>query len=48
MVFLGVMTDADQIHAPEREAPVALLLKGCEAVAHLWRELAGLGRSGVR
>ena len=48
LVFLGVMTDADQIHAPNESAPVELLLKGCEAVAHLWRELAALGRSGVR
>lgn len=48
LMFLGVMTDADQIHAPNESAPVALLLKGCEAVAHLWRELAALGRSGLR
>ena len=47
LVFLGVMTDADQIHAPNESAPVPLLLKGCEAVAHLWRELAALGRSGL-
>ena len=48
LVFLGVMTDADQIHAPNERAPVDLLLKGCEATAHLWRELARLGRSGLR
>ncbi|MET3803919.1 acetylornithine deacetylase/succinyl-diaminopimelate desuccinylase-like protein [Nakamurella sp. UYEF19] len=48
LVFLGVMTDADQIHAPNESAPVSLLLKGCEAVAHLWRELADLGRAGLR
>ncbi len=47
LVFLGVMTDGDQIHAPDERAPVALLLKGAEAVAHLWRELAAVGRSGM-
>jgi acetylornithine deacetylase/succinyl-diaminopimelate desuccinylase-like protein len=48
LVFLGVMTDDDQIHAPNEKAPVSLLLKGCEAVAHLWRELADLGRQGLK
>jgi acetylornithine deacetylase/succinyl-diaminopimelate desuccinylase-like protein len=47
MVFLGVMTEDDQIHAPNEKAPLALLRKGCEAVAHLWRELAALGRQGL-
>ncbi|GGM07985.1 M20/M25/M40 family metallo-hydrolase [Nakamurella endophytica] len=47
VVFLGVMTDEDRIHAPDERAPVELLLKGCEAVAHLWRELAALGRAGL-
>jgi acetylornithine deacetylase/succinyl-diaminopimelate desuccinylase-like protein len=47
IVFLGVMTDQDQIHAPDERAPVALLLKGAEAVAHLWRDLAQVGRSGL-
>ncbi|WP_051264873.1 M20/M25/M40 family metallo-hydrolase [Nakamurella lactea] len=47
MVFLGVMTDDDQVHAPNERAPLALLRKGCEAVALLWRELAELGRTGL-
>jgi acetylornithine deacetylase/succinyl-diaminopimelate desuccinylase-like protein len=47
LVFLGVMTPSDQIHAPDERAPVTLLLKGAEAVAHLWRELAAVGRSGM-
>lgn len=47
MVFLGVMTDDDQIHAPDERASVALLLKGAEAVAHLWRELAAAGRAAL-
>ena len=48
LVFLGVMTEEDQIHAPNEKAPVALLLKGAEAVAHLWEELSRLGRDGLR
>ena len=40
LVFLGVMTDDDQIHAPDESARVDLLLRGCEAVAYLWSELA--------
>ncbi len=47
LVFLGVMTEQDQIHAPNEKAPVALLLTGAEAVAHLWRGLADLGREGL-
>lgn len=45
MIFVGVMTDEDQIHAPDERASVDLLLKGAEATAHLWRELAAAGRS---
>lgn len=48
MVFIGVMTPDDQIHAPNEKAPLALLQKGCEAMAHLWRELADVGRSQLR
>lgn len=47
MVFLGVMTPTDQIHAPDERAEVPLLLKGAEATAHLWQELARLGRAGL-
>ena len=47
LIFLGVMTDEDQIHAPDESARVDLLLRGSEAVAHLWRELAALGRDGL-
>jgi acetylornithine deacetylase/succinyl-diaminopimelate desuccinylase-like protein len=47
MIFVGVMTDDDQIHAPDERAPVSLLLKGAEAVAHLWRELAAAGRAAM-
>lgn len=48
MVFIGVMTPEDQIHAPNEKAPLALLQKGCEAMAHLWRELAAVGRKQLR
>lgn len=45
MIFVGVMTDDDQIHAPGESASVDLLLRGAETVAHLWRELALVGRA---
>ena len=48
LIFVGVMTDDDQIHAPNEKAPVDLLRRGCEAVAHLWRELSEVGRAGLR
>lgn len=47
LIFLGVMTDDDRIHAPDERAPVDLLLKGAEAVALLWRELAAVGRAAL-
>ncbi len=47
LVFLGVMTDDDQIHAPDERAPLDLLVKGAESVAHLWRELAAVGRNAL-
>lgn len=48
MIFVGVMTDDDQIHAPDERADVSLLLKGAESIAHLWRELAAVGRAALR
>ncbi len=47
LVFVGVMTDEDRIHAPDERASVSLLLKGAEAIAHLWRELGTLGRDAL-
>lgn len=47
MIFLGVMTDDDRIHAPDERAPLNLLLRGAEAVALLWRELASIGRAAL-
>lgn len=40
LMFLGVGLPTDRIHAPDEHAVVPLLLKGAEAVAYLWDELA--------
>jgi acetylornithine deacetylase/succinyl-diaminopimelate desuccinylase-like protein len=40
LVFVAVGLDSDRIHAPNEKADTALLLKGAEAVAYLWEELA--------
>ncbi len=44
VVFIGVMTDTDQIHAPNENARLDPLRRGCTAIGHLWSELAGLDR----
>jgi len=40
LVFLAVGLDTDRIHAPNERVDMALLLKGAEAAAYLWDELA--------
>ena len=40
LVFIAVGLNSDRIHAPNEKADMAMLLKGAEAVAHLWDELA--------
>jgi acetylornithine deacetylase/succinyl-diaminopimelate desuccinylase-like protein len=40
LVFVGVGLDSDRIHAPNERVEMALLLKGAEAAAYLWDELA--------
>jgi acetylornithine deacetylase/succinyl-diaminopimelate desuccinylase-like protein len=40
LVFVAVGLDADRIHAPNERVDMALLLKGAEAAAYLWEELA--------
>jgi acetylornithine deacetylase/succinyl-diaminopimelate desuccinylase-like protein len=40
VVFLGVGLPDDRIHAPNEKADVEFLLKGAEAVAYLWDDLA--------
>ena len=41
LVFLAVGLDADRIHAPNEYVDLSRLLRGAEAVAYLWEELAG-------
>jgi acetylornithine deacetylase/succinyl-diaminopimelate desuccinylase-like protein len=45
LVFIAVGLDDDQIHAPNERVEMALLLKGAEAAAYLWQDLAAPGRS---
>src|SRR5438105_14311343 len=40
LVFLAVGLDSDQIHAPNEKVDMSLLLRGAEASAYLWAELA--------
>jgi acetylornithine deacetylase/succinyl-diaminopimelate desuccinylase-like protein len=47
MIFLGVGLPDDQIHAPNEKVSLAMLYRGAEAAAHLWRNLAALGRDGI-
>jgi acetylornithine deacetylase/succinyl-diaminopimelate desuccinylase-like protein len=44
VVFLGVGLPGDRIHAPNERVVFPLLLKGAQAAAYLWDELARLGR----
>ncbi len=43
LVFVAVGLDADRIHAPNERVDMGLLLKGAEASAYLWDELAAIG-----
>ena len=38
--------DDDRIHAPNEKVEMALLLRGAEAVAYLWEDLAA-DRAGI-
>ncbi len=40
LVFLAVGLDDDRIHAPNEKVEMTLLLRGAEAVAYLWEDLA--------
>ncbi|MCO6009464.1 dipeptidase [Actinoallomurus purpureus] len=40
LVFVAVGLDEDRIHAPNEKVEMPLLLKGAEAAAYLWDELA--------
>jgi len=43
LVFIAVGLNADRIHAPNERVDMNLLLKGAEAAAYLWDELAAAG-----
>jgi len=43
LVFVAVGLDSDQIHAPNEKTDISLLLRGAEASAYLWQELAAVG-----
>ncbi|HEY7146663.1 MAG TPA: dipeptidase [Streptosporangiaceae bacterium] len=45
LVFLGVGLNEDRVHAPNEKVDMALLLKGAEAAAYLWDELAVAGQA---
>jgi acetylornithine deacetylase/succinyl-diaminopimelate desuccinylase-like protein len=46
LLFLGAMLPTDRIHSPNERVLLPMLLRGAEAAAHLWRELAAIpGRS---
>jgi len=40
LVFVAVGLDSDRIHAPNEKVDMDLLLKGAEAAAYLWQDLA--------
>ena len=46
VVFLGVSLPDDGWHAPNEKVEIPLLLKGAEAAAHLWDELAAVAAAG--
>ena len=40
LVFIAAGLNSDRIHAPNEKVEMAMLLKGAEAAAYLWQELA--------
>jgi acetylornithine deacetylase/succinyl-diaminopimelate desuccinylase-like protein len=40
LVFIAAGLNSDRIHAPNEKVEMAMLLKGAEAVAYLWQDLA--------
>ncbi len=44
LLFLGAGLPTDRIHSPNERVLLPMLHRGAEAAAHLWRELAALGR----
>jgi acetylornithine deacetylase/succinyl-diaminopimelate desuccinylase-like protein len=47
LVFVAVGLDSDRIHAPNEKMDMDLLLKGAEAAAYLWQELADAAPAGA-
>lgn len=47
VVFLGVSLPDDGWHAPNEKVEIPMLLKGAEAAAHLWDDLATTLRAGA-
>ncbi|HUK70131.1 MAG TPA: M20/M25/M40 family metallo-hydrolase [Streptosporangiaceae bacterium] len=47
LVFMAVGLGSDRIHAPNEKVEMPLLLKGAEAAAYLWDELAAIGKAGI-
>jgi acetylornithine deacetylase/succinyl-diaminopimelate desuccinylase-like protein len=47
LVFIAAGLNSDRIHAPNEKVEMAMLLKGAEAVAYLWQELALEGSTGA-
>ncbi len=47
LVFMAVGLDSDRIHAPNEKVEMPLLLRGAEAAAYLWDELAAIGKAGI-
>ena len=45
LVFVAAGLNSDRIHAPNEKVDMAMLLKGAEAVAYLWDELAEVSLS---
>src|SRR5215472_8601239 len=45
LVFVAAGLNSDRIHAPNENVEMGMLLKGAEAVAYLWDELAEASRS---
>ena len=40
LVFIAAGLNSDRIHAPNEKVEMTMLLKGAEAAAYLWQELA--------
>jgi acetylornithine deacetylase/succinyl-diaminopimelate desuccinylase-like protein len=47
LVFIAAGLNSDRIHAPNEKVEMAMLLKGAEAAAYLWQELALEGSPGA-